>query len=322
MSKQKSSKQKLLKLKASRQKSSKSKASKPKPTTKPNAATSAETFWVEDPRDTLRVGPGFVLADTATNAAPGFDGNKKAAAAALAEGATVLSDLQEKFFANSRTGDTRKVLLVLQAMDTAGKGGIVRHVVGAVDPQGVNLVAFKAPTRAELTHDFLWRVRRRVPGAGIIGVFDRSHYEDVLIGRVRELAPPAEIDARYDQINAFEQELANDGTTVIKVMLHLGFDEQKARLAERLDRADKHWKYNPGDVDERLLWPAYQEAYQVVFERTHTDAAPWYVIPADKKWYARLAVQHLLIDALTRMNLDWPAATYDLEVEKARLAAS
>ncbi|GAA3883775.1 polyphosphate kinase 2 family protein [Leifsonia kafniensis] len=281
-----------------------------------------ETFWTDDPAAALSVGPGFVLAAHPTDAAPGFDGDKKAAASALAEGATLLSALQEKFFANSRSGDTRKILLVLQAMDTAGKGGIVRHVVGAVDPQGIDHVAFKAPTKEELSHDFLWRIRKRVPGAGMIGVFDRSHYEDVLIGRVRQLAPPAEIDERYEQINQFEQQLVDDDTTVIKVMLHLGFDEQKARLAERLDRPDKHWKYNPGDVDERMLWPAYQEAYQVVFERTQTDAAPWYVIPADKKWYARLAVQHLLIDALTRMNVDWPPATYDVEVEKARLAAS
>jgi PPK2 family polyphosphate:nucleotide phosphotransferase len=282
----------------------------------------AETFWTLDPAAALRVGPGFVLASQATDATPGFDGDKKDAAAALAEGATVLSELQEMFFANSRAGDNRKVLLVLQAMDTAGKGGIVRHVVGAVDPQGIDHVAFKAPTKEELRHDFLWRIRKRVPGAGMIGVFDRSHYEDVLIGRVRQLAPAAEIDKRYEQINRFEQELVDDDTTVIKVMLHLGFDEQKARLTERLERPDKHWKYNPGDVDERLLWPAYQEAYQVAFDRTQTDAAPWFVIPADKKWYARLAVQHLLIDALTRMNLDWPAATYDIDVEKARLAAS
>lgn len=307
-----SSKQSLNKKPAKHEKSAKSE----QPT------TPGETFWGEDPLNALRIGPGFMLASQRTDATPGFAGDKKAAAAALAEGATVLSELQEKFFANSRSGDTRKLLLVLQAMDTAGKGGIVRHVVGAVDPQGIGLVAFKAPTRAELTHDFLWRIRKRVPGAGLIGVFDRSHYEDVLIGRVRQLAPPAEIDQRYEQINEFEQELVDDDTTVIKVMLHLGFDEQKVRLAKRLDRADKHWKYNPGDVDERMLWPDYQEAYQVVFERTHTDAAPWFVIPADKKWYARLAVQHLLIDTLTRMNLDWPAATYDVEVEKARLAAS
>lgn len=285
-------------------------------------ATKSETFWTEDPAAAVRIAPGFVLADSPTNAAPGFDGRKNDAASALAEGAGILSELQEKFFANSRTGDNRKILLVLQAMDTAGKGGIVRHVVGAVDPQGIDHYAFKAPTPEELAHDFLWRVRKRVPGPGMIGVFDRSHYEDVLIARVRNLAPHDEIERRYDQINAFEQELVDDDTTMIKVMLHLGYDEQKERLAERLDRSDKYWKYNPGDVDERLLWPAYQDAYQVVFDRTQTEAAPWYVIPADKKWYARIAVQHLLIDALTRMNLDWPAATFDVDTEKKRLAAT
>ncbi|WP_246318644.1 PPK2 family polyphosphate kinase [Glaciibacter psychrotolerans] len=266
--------------------------------------------------------PGFQLSDRATDATPGFQGRKAEATAALAEGATILSGLQEKLFANSRSGDNRKILLVLQAMDTAGKGGIVRHVVSAVDPQGVDHYAFKAPTDEERAHDFLWRVRRHVPGAGMIGVFDRSHYEDVLIARVRHLAPPDEIEARYGAINAFEQELIDDDTTVIKVMLHLSFDVQKDRLAERLDRPEKYWKYNPGDVDERMLWPAYQDAYQVVFDRTQTEAAPWYVVPADKKWYARIAVQHLLIDALSRMNLDWPAATFDVAVEKARLAAT
>lgn len=305
----------------SKHKSSKKKASKQKDRA-PKPAQQGETFWTADPRAALGVGPGFVLAERDTGATPGFAGDKKAAAAALAEGANVLSELQEKFFANSRSGDKRKILLVLQAMDTAGKGGIVRHVVGAVDPQGIDHVAFKAPTKLELSHNFLWRIKRRVPGAGMIGVFDRSHYEDVLIGRVRQLAPPAEIDDRYEQINQFEQELVDNDTTVIKVMLHLGFEEQKARLAERLNRPDKFWKYNPGDVDERMLWPAYQDAYQVAIDRTQTESAPWYVVPADKKWYARLAVQHLLIDALTQMNLDWPPATYDVEVEKARLAAS
>jgi PPK2 family polyphosphate:nucleotide phosphotransferase len=282
----------------------------------------AQGIWDADPSENLRVRPGFVLADVDTDSAPGYSGDKKTAVGHLAAGAAELDGLQEMLFANSRLGDNRKILLVLQAMDTAGKGGILRHVVGSVDPQGVEIVAFKKPSAEELEHDFLWRVRPHAPSPGMIGVFDRSHYEDVLIGRVRELAPAAEIERRYDAINAFEQELIDDDTTIIKVMLHLGMDEQKARLQERLDRPEKHWKFNPGDIDERLLTPKYREAYQIVFDRTSTPGAPWYVIPADKKWFARIAVQQLLIDALCGMELSWPVADFDIAAEKARLAAS
>lgn len=284
---------------------------------------SRESFWTEDPGEVLHVGPGFTLATALTDAHPGFDGDKAAGQEALAEGALELADLQERLFANHEMGDdSRRILLVLQAMDTAGKGGIVKHVMGAVDPQGVHLAAFKKPTEEELEHDFLWRVRKEVPGAGMIGVFDRSHYEDVLIARVRELAPPEEIERRYGAINEFEAELADAGTTIIKVMLHISSQEQKARLLDRLERPEKHWKFNPSDIDERLLAPKYQEAYQMAFDRTATPIAPWYVIPADRKWYARLVVQHLLIEALEAMDLEWPKADYDVEAEKARLAAS
>ena len=284
---------------------------------------SREMYWAEDPSELLRVGPGFKLATAPTDAHPGFEGNKAAGQAALAEGSLVLADLQERLFANHQMGDDgRRILLVLQAMDTAGKGGILKHVVGAVDPQGVQIAAFKKPTDEELAHDFLWRVRKQVPEAGKIGVFDRSQYEDVLIGRVRELASPEEIERRYGAINEFEAELVDEGTTIIKVMLHISSEEQKARLLDRLERPEKHWKYNPGDVDERMLAPKYQEAYQIAFDRTATPIAPWYVIPADRKWYARLAVQHLLIQALEGMQLEWPKPDYDVEAEKARLSAS
>jgi PPK2 family polyphosphate:nucleotide phosphotransferase len=284
---------------------------------------SRESFWTEDPSELLRVGEGFRLDNVDTRATPGFVGDKAVGKAALAEGSAILAELQELLFANSRMGDDpRRVLLVLQALDTAGKGGIVKHVMGAVDPQGVKLTAFKKPTPEELEHDFLWRVRNAVPEAGLIGVFDRSHYEDVLIGRVRELAPADEIERRYGAINDFEAELAASDTTIIKVMLHLSGDEQKQRLGERLDRPDKHWKFNPGDIDERLLRPKYMEAFQVAFDRTATPDAPWYVVPADRKWYSRLVVQHLLIAALEAMELDWPKADFDVEAEKARLAAS
>jgi len=283
----------------------------------------SQKHWIGDVADLLRVGDGFVLADVDPRSTPGYGHNKRQAAEDLASGADQLDQFQERLFAQSRVDATdASVLLVLQAMDSAGKGGIIRHVVGSVDPQGVTLAAFKKPTPEELEHDFLWRVEKRLPEPGLIGVFDRSHYEDVLIGRVRALAPAEEIERRYGAINEFEKRVTDAGTRIVKVMLHISPDEQKERLMERLDRPDKHWKYNPGDVDERELWPAYMAAYQTVFERTSTDHAPWFVVPADRKWYARLAVQHLLLEALESVDPHWPAATFDIEAEKARLAAS
>ena len=284
---------------------------------------SADDHWTGSPSTLLRAGAGFRLADVDPASTPGYDGDKKSGQADLAAAAEEFDQLQERLYAQSRTQpDAPSVLLVLQAMDSAGKGGIVRHVIGATDPQGVHLKAFKKPTPEELSHDFLWRIEREVPEPGYIGVFDRSHYEDVLIGRVRQLAAPEEIERRYGAIVDFEDGLAERGVHLVKVMLHISGDEQKARLAERLERPDKHWKYNPGDVDERELWPAYMDAYQAVFDRTSTDRAPWFVVPANHKWYARLAVQALLIEVLERIDPQWPAADFDVEAEKARLAAT
>lgn len=284
---------------------------------------SSQKHWSGDVADLLKVGEGFVLADVDTRATPGYGEDKDQAAEDLAAGAAELDEYQERLYARSRVDATdAAVLLVLQAMDSAGKGGVIRHVVGSVDPQGVDLAAFKKPTPEELEHDFLWRIEKRLPESGMIGVFDRSHYEDVLIGRVRSLAPLDEIERRYDAINEFEKRIADSGTRLVKVMLHISHDEQRDRLMERLERPDKHWKYNPGDVDERALWPKYMAAYQTVFERTSTDHAPWYVVPADRKWYARLAVQHLLLEALEDIDPQWPTATFDVEEEKKRLAAS
>lgn len=304
----------------------------------------SQKYWTDDARTLLRVGDGFRLADVDPDSTPGHGGDKAEGQADLDAGVAELEEYQERLYAASRTdgatlptptpgvaGATSgasgrvgpaSVLLVLQAMDSAGKGGIVRHVVGSVDPQGIMPTAFKKPTPEELSHDFLWRIEKRLPAPGFIGVFDRSHYEDVLIGRVRSLAPADEIERRYGAINDFEKRVTDAGTHVLKVMLHISPDEQKSRLMERLDRPDKHWKYNPGDVDERALWPAYMDAYQTVFERTSTPHAPWYVVPADRKWYARLAVQALLLDTLEDIDPQWPVATFDVETEKKRLAAT
>ena len=270
--------------------------------------------------DVLRVGPGFDLADLDPHSTPGFDGDKADGEAVMADLQARLSDLQERLYAESRSGGTRSLLLVIQGMDTSGKGGIMRHVVGAVDPQGVDITSFKAPTAEEKKRPFLWRVRRALPRAGQIGVFDRSHYEDVLIVRVHDLVPRSVWARRYSQINRFEASVVDSGTTVVKVMLHLSSDEQKARLAERLERRDKHWKYNPGDLDERAHWPDYMEAYQAALERCSTTLAPWHVVPADRKWYARLAVTNLLLEHLEAMDPQWPEADFDVEAERERLA--
>jgi PPK2 family polyphosphate:nucleotide phosphotransferase len=269
----------------------------------------------------LRVGPGFELAAVDPRSTPGFTAGKAAAERALADDAEQLSQLQERFFAEARGGaGTRSLLLVVQGMDTSGKGGIVRHVVGSVDPQGVSHTAFKAPTPTELSHDFLWRIRKHVPEPGMLGVFDRSHYEDVLIARVHNLVPSAVVEARYAAINGFEGALAQQGTSIVKVMLHISPQEQLGRLSERLTRPDKFWKYNPGDLTEHASWSAYQEAYQVALTRCSPGHAPWHVVPADRKWYARWAVQQLLIDALARIDPQWPGPHFDLEAERQRLA--
>ena len=268
----------------------------------------------------LRIPSGPVdLAAIETDASPGFDGNKKDGKKALAEMGDELADLQEMLWAQRADDTERRVLLVLQGMDTSGKGGVLRHTIGLVDPQGVTITSFKAPTKAELSHDFLWRIEKGLPPAGFIGVFDRSHYEDVLIARVRELADHDEIERRYDAINDFEAGLADRGFSIIKCMLHVSADEQKSRLAERLDNPEKHWKYNPGDLDERAYWPAYREAYEIALERTNTEVAPWHVIPSDKKWFRNLAVGHLLLETLRGLDLEWPEADFVVDDEVQRL---
>ncbi len=277
--------------------------------------------------DLLRVKPGttVALSDYDTAATPGYPGKGKADAPTLtlAQGSAI-SELQERLYAAGK-GDpdhAKNVLVVLQGMDTSGKGGVIRHVFGMMDPQGIALRAFKAPTAEERAHDFLWRITNALPGKGMIGIFDRSQYEDVLIVRVESLVPQDVWEARYDQINAWEADVAASGTTIIKCFLHVGFDEQKSRLQARLADPAKYWKYNPGDVDVRKKWPAYQEAYEAALTRCSTELAPWYVVPADRKWYRNWAVATLLHEHLTDLNPQWPAATFDVAAEQARVDAS
>jgi PPK2 family polyphosphate:nucleotide phosphotransferase len=254
-----------------------------------------------------------------TDATPGFDGGKAKGKAALFALGDELSTLQEMLWAERTTGSQRRLLLVLQGMDTSGKGGVLRHTVGLVDPQGLKITSFKAPTAEERAHRFLWRIRRALPEPGYIGVFDRSHYEDVLIVRVHDLVEPSTIESRFDQINEFEAGLVAEGVVVLKCMLHVSAAEQRARLLARLDNEDKYWKFNPADIDERAHWDDYRRAYEVALERTNTEAAPWYVVPADKKWYRNLVIGELLLDTLRGMGLRWPEADFDVEEQRRRL---
>lgn len=271
----------------------------------------------------LRLPPGPVdLAAIDPAGQPGFDGDKTEGKEALPELGEELAELQEKLFADGYTGGSRRLLLVLQGMDTAGKGGVLDHTVGLLSPSGLVLKSFKKPTDEELAHDFLWRVERALPAAGQIGIFDRSHYEDVLVVKVHGLAGPEEIERRYGAINEFEQALVDSGTTIVKCMLHVSAEEQRERLLARLDDPTKQWKFKPGDIDERGHWDDYQAAYTTALERCHTDAAPWHVVPSDKKWYRNWAIAQLLLEALRGLDLDWPAPGYDVAEQRARLEAA
>jgi PPK2 family polyphosphate:nucleotide phosphotransferase len=273
-------------------------------------------------RKTFRVSSPPDLAAVDTRGTPVGPKNKSAAAEDMVDLATRLEGLQDALYAEATAGDTRAVLLVLQGMDTSGKGGVIRHVAGLVNPQGLQIASFKKPTPEEREHHFLWRIRKEVPVAGRIGVFDRSHYEDVLIARVDSLVPEDVWRGRYDEINAFEAELADNGVTVLKCMLHISPDEQKERLLARLDDPAKRWKYNPGDLDARAKWSSYQEAYADALRFCDTDAAPWYVVPSDRKWYRNWVVAALLAETLAELEPQFPETTFDVEAERARVEAS
>jgi len=229
------------------------------------------------------------------------DGRAATEAAEPALSARLL-ELQSRLWAEGR----RSLLVVLQGMDAAGKDGTIRYVFRGLDPQAVRVAAFKEPTAEELGHDFLWRVHKRTPGGGEIGIFNRSHYEDVLVVRVHKMVPEPVWQARYEHINAFEALLAHGGTTTVKLFLHISREEQGRRLLERLDRADKRWKTRRSDFVERERWSEYQDAYTDMLERTSTKVAPWYIVPADRKWYRNFAVSNIIIDQLEKMDPQYP----------------
>ena len=265
-----------------------------------------------DPRST----PG--LPDTQ---ATGHDVKDRARAEVSDIGAE-LGRYQEMLFASAKTepGYARRVLLVLQAMDCGGKDGVIRRVAGAMNPLGLHIRSFGQPTEEERSHHFLWRIRRALPAPGQIGIFNRSHYEDVLVPRVESLVPERTWRARYDQINEFEHELVSGGAILIKVMLHISPAEQRERLLARLADPDKYWKYNPADVRARSRWEAYQAAYAEALGRCGGPLTPWFVVPADRKWYRDWAVAHLLRETLAGLRLRYPPAGFDVERERRRLS--
>ncbi len=238
---------------------------------------------------------------------PGFKGDKQAAEARVAELAERLNILQDLMFAENK----HRLLVVLQAMDTGGKDGAIRGVFSKVGQQGARVANFKAPTSAELAHDYLWRIHAQAPARGEIVIFNRSHYEDVLVVRVHDLVPKPVWRKRYDQINAFEQMLADEGTTIVKFYLHISRKEQKERLEARVAEPDKRWKFNPGDLDERALWSNYMGAYEDVLNKTSTAAAPWYVVPSDRKWYRNLVIAETLVETLEGLIMEYPRPTWD-----------
>jgi PPK2 family polyphosphate:nucleotide phosphotransferase len=250
---------------------------------------------------------------------PQAPGGKARTTKRLATDGKRLAALQDILFARGASGDQRRVLLVLQGTDTSGKDGVVRHVVGQVGPAGVLVRGFKKPTPAEAAHHFLWRIRRALPGPGIIGVFNRSHYEDVLVPRVHGELDDEGWQARIEEINAFERELADGGVTIVKCFLHISYGEQRARLLARLDDPTKLWKFNPADIDERARWADYQSAYAAVLSTTSTDVAPWYVVPGDRKWYRNWAIGRLLVESLDELELSYPPADFDIEQARLRL---
>ena len=266
---------------------------------------------------TARISDGrFRMSEVDPDSSPGLK-HKRQAVRLLKKQHEELFNLQERLYAEHK----RSVLVVLQAMDTGGKDGTITHVIGGLNPQAVQITPFKAPTPEERRHGFLWRIRRRVPPPGLIGIFNRSHYEDVLVARVKNLAPPEVIERRYTQINRFEEELVKSGTTVIKICLHISYAEQRARLLDRLNDPDKHWKFSENDINERAFWDDYQSAYSIAISRCSTKWAPWYVIPANDKDYRNWAVTEILIEHLKDMSPEYPRPKLPIHRLKKRLMA-
>jgi PPK2 family polyphosphate:nucleotide phosphotransferase len=264
----------------------------------------------------VRVGQKVKLAEWAANDKEAFSGTKEEAKTELAELAQKLAELQDILYAQHK----HKILVVLQAMDTGGKDGVIRSVFGKIDPQGVRVANFKVPTSIELDHDYLWRVHQQVPGKGELVIFNRSHYEDLLVVRVHELAPEKVWKKRFQQINAFERMLVDEGTTVVKFYLHIDKEEQRLRLLERIDVPEKQWKFSSGDLKERGFWKDYMQAYEDVLSKTSTREAPWYIIPANRNWYRNWLIASILVKVLKDLKMEFPPAEENVEQYRPQLA--
>jgi PPK2 family polyphosphate:nucleotide phosphotransferase len=249
------------------------------------------------------------LSDRDPDDTSGFDRTKPQAGKELKKLRQQLADLQARLWAEHQRG----LLVVIQAMDTGGKDGTIRHVFSGVNPQGVRIFAFQAPTAREQARDYLWRVHERVPPKGTITIFNRSHYEEVLVVRVKSLVPESQWSRRYQHIREFERLLADEGTRIVKLYLHISKEEQRHRLQERIDNPEKNWKFRHGDLEDRALWDEFQQAYEVAIAETSTDYAPWYVVPANQKWYRNLVVSSILVKTLREMDPQYPGPEADLE---------
>lgn len=255
------------------------------------------------------------LSDWDPENTPAWKEDKEAAEERLLKLNDELESLQEILFAQGK----HKVLIVLQGTDTSGKDGVIRRVFEGVNPQGVRVASFKVPTAPELAHDYLWRVHQQVPGRGEMVIFNRSHYEDILVVRVHNLVPPEIWKRRYEQINHFEQILVEEGTTILKFFLHIDAEEQRQRLLARLDEPAKRWKFNPSDLKERQLWGEYQKAYETMLNKTSKDKAPWIIVPANRKWYRDLIISAALVDTLRELKMEYPQPAEDLDAYRAEL---
>jgi len=259
--------------------------------------------------DAYRVEPGAKvnLAEIDTRDKSLYSGGKKHHYDEIHELREELREMQNLLYAEGK----QKLLVVIQAMDTGGKDGCVKTVFGRVDPQGIEVCPFKKPSEEELAHDFLWRIHQHAPAKGMISVFNRSHYEDIIAVKVKNIFPVEVWSKRYRHIVEFERMLAEEGTKIVKIFLHISKDEQKERLQARLDEPDKNWKFNPGDLEDRARWDDFMAEYETIFEKTSTDYAPWYIIPADRKWYRNIVVSQIIIDALKSLNMSYPTIDWD-----------
>ncbi len=247
-----------------------------------------------------------------------FELDKSEAEDKLVDLSKKLDSLQDVLYAEHK----HKILIILQAMDTGGKDGVIRSVFSRVDPQGIRVANFKTPTNTELDHDYLWRVHQQTPGKGEIVIFNRSHYEDVLVVRVHDLVPRKVWSKRFEHIRNFEKLLSDEGTKIFKFYLHIDPDEQRDRLIDRIEQPDKNWKFNPGDLKERELWNDYMKAYEAVLSKTSTTWAPWYIIPANRKWYRNLLISTILIEKLSKLDMKYPAPVENIEQYRSTLSIS